>query len=112
MASSQSTAAQNRISGMCAPADHIVLPPTPSASSSPPRRRMKSLVQDDIHTDIDFATEIGQGLLLEVRKMHNILQEKEETIKFLEINKANAENVSVNLSKKLKARDDLEGTLS
>ncbi|KAG2175623.1 hypothetical protein INT43_001270 [Umbelopsis isabellina] len=98
-------------SGMCAPADHIVLPPTPSASSSPPRRRMKSLVQDDIHTDIDFATEIGQGLLLEVRKMHNILQEKEETIKILEINKANAENISVNLSRKLKAKDDSEDRL-
>lgn len=112
MTSSNSTPVWSRISSICSPTDNFPLPTScaiPARPSSPQRRRIKSPPPDDIHTDIDFATDIGQGLLLEVRKMHSLLQERNETIKVLEIAKVNGEISMWNLEKKLKAKEDVEG---
>jgi hypothetical protein len=112
MTCSSSTPVSGRISSICSPTDSFPLPSAiPARPSSPQRRRIKSPTSDDIRTDIDFATEIGQGLLLEVRKMHSIIQEKNETIKSLEFGRVNDETTISTLEKRLKVKEDSEGTL-
>lgn len=114
MTCSNSTPVSGRITSICSPTDNFPLPTSyaiPASPSSPQRRRIKSPTPDDIHTDIDFATEIGQGLLLEVRKMHNMVQEKNETIKALDFAKANDETRISTLEKRLKMKEDAEGTI-
>ncbi|KAG0182824.1 hypothetical protein DFQ29_001990 [Apophysomyces sp. BC1021] len=68
----------------------LPLPPPPTGST-PTKRRSKIPNADRRNTDIEFATEIGQGLLIEVRKMQALLQEKEEQLRALEIQKADLE---------------------
>lgn len=41
--------------------------------------------------EVDFATEIGQGLVTEIRKLQITLQEKEERIKQFELSKLDSE---------------------
>jgi hypothetical protein len=64
---------------------------------------------DRRNTDIEFATEIGQGLLLEVRKMQTLLQEKEEQLRSLQIQKADLERAAEALTKQLRQKDEAEG---
>jgi hypothetical protein len=54
---------------------------------------------------------MGHGLHLEVRKIYNLLQEKDDTIKFIEIAKINAESNMYNSAKKLKVKEESEGNL-
>ncbi|CAG8525212.1 18540_t:CDS:2 [Dentiscutata erythropus] len=62
--------------------------------------------------DIEFATEIGQGLLQEVRRLQALLQEKEEKIKELEAEKAELERNIEQLNKTLRAKEDSEDRLN
>ncbi|KAI9270718.1 hypothetical protein BDA99DRAFT_328005 [Phascolomyces articulosus] len=86
----------------------LPLPPPPSGST-PTKRRSKVPNSDRRNTDIEFATEIGQGLLLEVRKMQALLQEKEEQLNQLEIQKADLERAAEAMAKQLRQREEIEG---
>lgn len=86
----------------------LPLPP-PLAGSTPTKRRSKVPNNDRRNTDIEFATEIGQGLLLEVRKMQTLLQEKEEQLRSLQIQKADLERAAEALTKQLRQKDEAEG---
>jgi hypothetical protein len=66
---------------------------------------------DRRNNDIEFATEIGQGLLLEVRKMQSLLQEKEEQLRRLETDKAESERLAEVLAKQLKQSQESEGKI-
>ncbi|KAI9257818.1 hypothetical protein EDC94DRAFT_522094 [Helicostylum pulchrum] len=61
--------------------------------------------------DIEFATEIGQGLLIEVRKLQTALQEKEDIIKHLEFSKADNERNYESTQRQLKQREEFEERL-
>lgn len=86
----------------------LPLPPPPSGST-PTKRRSKVPNADRRNTDIEFATEIGQGLLLEVRKMQALLQEKEELLSQLEIQKSDLERAAEAMAKQLRQREENEG---
>jgi len=114
MATSNSTPVSSRISNICSPTDNFPLPTSstiPAGPTSPQRRRIKYPPFDGIETDIDCSTEMGHGLHLEVRKIYNLLQEKDDTIKFIEIAKINAESNMYNSAKKLKVKEESEGNL-
>ncbi|KAG2219450.1 hypothetical protein INT45_008098, partial [Circinella minor] len=88
----------------------LPLPPPPNGST-PTKRRSKVPNADRRNTDIEFATEIGQGLLLEVRKMQALLQEKEEQLNQLEIQKADMERAAEAMAKQLRQREESEERL-
>jgi len=87
----------------------LPLPPPPTGST-PTKRRSKIPNTDRRNTDIEFATEIGQGLLLEVRKMQALLQEKEEKLRTLENQKADLERAAEAMAKQMRQREENEGT--
>lgn len=86
----------------------LPLPPPPTGST-PTKRRSKVPNTDRRNTDIEFATEIGQGLLLEVRKMQALLQEKEEKLRTLENQKADLERAAEAMAKQMRQREENEG---
>ncbi|KAF7731780.1 hypothetical protein EC973_008295 [Apophysomyces ossiformis] len=92
------------------PSSLLPLPPPPTGST-PTKRRSKVPNNDRRNTDIEFATEIGQGLLLEVRKMQALLQEKEEQLRALEIQKADLERTAEAMAKQLRQREENEEKL-
>jgi hypothetical protein len=83
------------------------LPPAPV--TGPTQRRSKTPSTDRRNTDIEFATEIGQGLLLEVRKMQVLLQEKEEQLRAMDIEKTDLERSAEAMAKQLRQREESEG---
>ncbi|KAI8970085.1 hypothetical protein BDF20DRAFT_102969 [Mycotypha africana] len=92
------------------PSSLLPLPPPPTGST-PTKRRSKVPTSDRRNTDIEFATEIGQGLLLEVRKMQALLQEKEEKLRTLEIQKADLERAAEAMAKQMRQREENEEKL-
>ncbi|KAI8371744.1 uncharacterized protein BYT42DRAFT_548560 [Radiomyces spectabilis] len=88
----------------------LPLPPPPTGST-PTKRRSKVPNTDRRNTDIEFATEIGQGLLIEVRKMHALLQEKEEHLRAIEIQKADLERAAEAMAKQLRLKEENEERL-
>ncbi|KAF7721653.1 hypothetical protein EC973_004329 [Apophysomyces ossiformis] len=88
----------------------LPLPPPPTGST-PTKRRSKVPNADRRNTDIEFATEIGQGLLIEVRKMQALLQEKEEQLRALEIQKADLERAAESMAKLLRQKEENEEKL-
>ncbi|ORZ00755.1 hypothetical protein BCR43DRAFT_561170 [Syncephalastrum racemosum] len=88
----------------------LPLPPPPTGST-PTKRRSKVPNADRRNTDIEFATEIGQGLLIEVRKMQALLQEKEDQLKALEAQKADLERAAEAMSKQLRQKEENEERL-
>ncbi|CAG8829796.1 15310_t:CDS:1, partial [Gigaspora rosea] len=76
---------------------------TPGKSSRRDRNAAKGRQKD-----IEFATEIGQGLLVEVRRLQALLQEKEERIKELEAEKAELERNIEQLNKTLRLNQESE----
>ncbi|KAI8089455.1 uncharacterized protein BX664DRAFT_333054 [Halteromyces radiatus] len=92
------------------PSSLLPLPPPPSGST-PTKRRSKVPNNDRRNTDIEFATEIGQGLLIEVRKMQAILQEKEEQLRALELQRSDLERNCEVLAKQLRQREENEEKL-
>ncbi|GAB5590448.1 hypothetical protein Unana1_05348 [Umbelopsis nana] len=89
------------------PSTSSLLPPPPQ-STTPTKRRSKVPNTDRRNNDIEFATEIGQGLLLEVRKMQSLLQEKEEQLRALDREKAESERLAELLAKQLKQSQESE----
>jgi hypothetical protein len=83
----------------------------PSAinNSTPTKRRSKVPGGNKRNSDMEFATEIGQGLLIEVRKLQAALQNKEEIIKQLHIVKSDDERTTEMLMKHLKQKEESEG---
>ncbi|CAG8451858.1 10255_t:CDS:2 [Acaulospora morrowiae] len=61
--------------------------------------------------DIELAAEIGHGLLQEVRRLTILLQEKEEGIKKLEIDKAELERTIEILTKQVRAKEEAEAQI-
>ncbi|CAO3620777.1 unnamed protein product [Cunninghamella blakesleeana] len=99
-------------SSTLSPANSSLLPlPPPPTGSTPTKRRSKVPNNDRRNTDIEFATEIGQGLLVEVRKMQALLQEKEEQLRALEIQKADLERSAEAKAKQLRQREENEEKL-
>ncbi|KAG1146869.1 hypothetical protein G6F37_004479 [Rhizopus arrhizus] len=88
----------------------LPLPPPPTGST-PTKRRSKVPNTDRRNTDIEFATEIGQGLLLEVRKMQALLQEKEEKLRTLENQKADLERAAEAMAKQMRQKEENEERL-
>lgn len=86
----------------------LPLPPPPTGST-PTKRRSKVPNTDRRNTDIEFATEIGQGLLMEVRKMQSLLQEKDDQLKALQAAKADLERAAESMAKQLRQREENEG---
>ncbi|KAI9270807.1 hypothetical protein BDA99DRAFT_329986 [Phascolomyces articulosus] len=88
----------------------LPLPPPPTGST-PTKRRSKVPNADRRNTDIEFATEIGQGLLVEVRKMQAIVQEKEDQLKALQAQKADLERAAESMAKQLRQKEENEEKL-
>lgn len=86
----------------------LPLPPPPTGST-PTKRRSKVPNADRRNTDIEFATEIGQGLLMEVRKMQALVQEKDDQLKALQAQKADLERAAESMAKQLRQKEENEG---
>ncbi|OZJ07022.1 hypothetical protein BZG36_00017 [Bifiguratus adelaidae] len=80
--------------------------PAPPQQLSPTKRRAKVSNANRRNTDIEFATEIGQGLLVEVRKLQATLQERDEQIRQLETARADMERNTELLSKQLRQSEE------
>ncbi|KAI8877170.1 hypothetical protein K501DRAFT_230742 [Backusella circina FSU 941] len=91
--------------------DFSSLLPPPPTTSSPSKHRSKPLNGSRRNPDIEFATEIGQGLLIEVRKLQVALQEKDEIIKQLELSKADTERNQETTQRHFKQREEIEERL-
>ncbi|CAH1760261.1 2146_t:CDS:2 [Entrophospora sp. SA101] len=92
------------------PSSIISINSTSSTSErlTPAARRREASRQKDRNKDIEFATEIGQGLLLEVRRLQGELHENLEKIKDLETNKAELERTIEALNKLLRNSKESE----
>ncbi|KAI7906179.1 uncharacterized protein BX663DRAFT_483805 [Cokeromyces recurvatus] len=90
---------------------HLLPLPPPPSGSTPTKRRSKVPNTDRRNTDIEFATEIGQGLLSEVRKMQALLQEKEEKLRILETQKADLEKAAEAMLKQMHQIEENEEKL-
>ncbi|CEP15628.1 hypothetical protein [Parasitella parasitica] len=88
----------------------LSLPPAPT-NSSPSKQRTKITNGNRRNPDIEFATEIGQGLLIEVRKLQVNIQEKDETIKQLELALAEKERNQESSQRQLRQREEIEERL-
>ncbi|KAI8081536.1 uncharacterized protein BX664DRAFT_195834 [Halteromyces radiatus] len=79
------------------------------------RRVMKSntycslLAQNRPQGDIELATEIGHGLLVEVQKLQGLLQEKNDSLTSLTLEKADCYQEIDQLRNQLKQRSDQLG---
>ncbi|CAG8510720.1 23217_t:CDS:2 [Cetraspora pellucida] len=94
-------------------------PTTPSIETTTPTQtigksssRRDRNAQKGRQKDIEFATEIGQGLLQEVRRLQALLHEKEERIKELEAEKAELERTIEQLNKNLRANQESKDRLN
>ncbi|CAG8720442.1 9948_t:CDS:2, partial [Dentiscutata erythropus] len=83
----------------------------PAAAGSKLSRRERNNAKGR-QKDIEFATEIGQGLLVEVRRLQALLQEKEERIKELEIDKSEFERTIEQLNKTIRTNKESEERLN
>ena len=58
--------------------------------------------------DLEFAAELGQGLIAEVRKLQGLLAEREEALKIVQIEKTRLEHHTASIEARLKNLDDSE----
>lgn len=79
---------------------------TPSKLSVPQSRRQRN--QPQRSNDIEFAADIAQTLILEVRKLQAMLQEREETIKVIKEEKSMLERHAAILEARIKTLDESE----
>ena len=77
------------------------MPPSPSATTRKGRRG----------NDTEFATEIAQGLLLEVRKMQAALHQKEQQVNQLISQKADLERDNELMVSQLRQREEVQGII-
>ncbi|KAG9302296.1 hypothetical protein G9A89_008787 [Geosiphon pyriformis] len=89
--------------------DQALTPEPPAATAS--RTQTRRIRNQNRTNDVEFAAEIGQNLLKEVKRLQALLQDKEEKIKELEFEKAELERTIESLTKKLCAREEAEETL-
>ncbi|PWW79071.1 hypothetical protein C7212DRAFT_275472 [Tuber magnatum] len=78
---------------------------SPSKLSVPPRRQRN---QPSRQHDLEFAAELGQGLLVEVRRLQVLLSEREESLKNVSTEKLRLEQHAENLESRLKSLDESE----
>lgn len=64
------------------------------------------------HSQMAFATDIAQGLINEVRKLQQIIQERDRLIVDLEISKADSEKDNELSQKQLRQKNAIEGKYS
>ncbi|RIB13610.1 hypothetical protein C2G38_2197346 [Gigaspora rosea] len=83
----------------------------PAAAGSKLSRRERNNAKGR-QKDIDLATAIGQNLLIEVRRLQALLQEKDERIKELEIDKSELERTIEQLNKTLRTNKESEERLN
>lgn len=67
--------------------------------------------RNSMSSDIELATEIGQGLLSEVRRMQSILQERHDTLIMLEQEKKENEHRIDDLTKQVRFKNETEERL-
>ncbi|KAG0635476.1 hypothetical protein HOY80DRAFT_440523 [Tuber brumale] len=79
---------------------------SPSKLSIPPPRRQRN--QPSRQHDLEFAAELGQGLLVEVRRLQGLLSEREESLKEVSTEKLRLEQHAENLESRLKSLDESE----
>ncbi len=93
------------MSGSTEPSATSMADPAPitTPTAHPSRREMNK--SKNHKADIEFAADIGQGLLLEVRRLQELLQEKKERIKELELDKAESERVIETLNVQFRAKE-------
>ena len=82
------------------------------ASGSPtklsvPNRKQRNQPSNRVH-DIEFATEISTSLLQQVRNLQSMLNEKEDTIKAITVEKARLEAESEGFHQRLRSLDESE----
>lgn len=58
--------------------------------------------------DLEFAAELGQGLIAEVRKLQGLLAEREEALKIVQVDKSRLEQHAASIEARLKSMDDSE----
>ncbi|CAG8486179.1 22936_t:CDS:2 [Gigaspora margarita] len=85
---------------------------TSTATSSGKSSRRDRNAARGRQKDIEFATEIGQGLLVEVRRLQALVQEKEERINELEAEKIEFERNIEQLNETLRANQESEDRLN
>ncbi|CUS07370.1 unnamed protein product [Tuber aestivum] len=80
---------------------------SPSKLSVPPRRqRNQPSQQHDL--DLKFATDLGQELIVDVRRLRGLLLEREESLKDVSTEKSRLEQHVENLESRLKSLDESE----
>ncbi|CAG8618904.1 15925_t:CDS:2 [Dentiscutata erythropus] len=99
------------ISAPMTPAVETSSASTTTSSRKPPSRRERNVVKGR-QKDVEFATEIGQGLLLEVRRLQALLKEKEERIGELDSEKVELERNIEQLNKTLHTNQESEDRLN
>lgn len=67
--------------------------------------------RNSVSSDIELATEIGQGLLSEVRRMQSILQERQDTLITLELERTDNQHRIDDLLKQLRYKNETEERL-
>ncbi|KAM3513131.1 hypothetical protein MY11210_003243 [Beauveria gryllotalpidicola] len=72
-----------------------------------PKRRARNQQSNRLH-DIEFAAEISQSLIAQVRNLQSLLSEREEEAKALQSDKARLELDTENLNQRLKTLDESE----
>ncbi|CAG8712104.1 25116_t:CDS:2 [Cetraspora pellucida] len=77
-----------------------------TSTTSSGRASKRDRITTKSQIGIEFATEIGQGLLQEVRRLQALLHEKEGITKELEVEKAELERTIEQLNKNLRAHQE------
>ncbi|CAG8450933.1 4551_t:CDS:2, partial [Cetraspora pellucida] len=83
-----------------------------ASTTSSGRASKRDRITTKSQIGIEFATEIGQGLLQEVRRLQALLHEKEEITKGLEVEKAELERTIEQLNKNLRANQESKDRLN
>ncbi|KAI5856465.1 hypothetical protein BZA05DRAFT_332519 [Tricharina praecox] len=78
-----------------------------AASPSKPSRRQRNQAPSRTH-DLEFAAELGQGLIAEVRKLQALLSEREEALKIVQLEKSRLEEHAESIEARLRSLDESE----
>ncbi|KAJ5850802.1 hypothetical protein N7455_010658 [Penicillium solitum] len=74
---------------------------------SVPSRKQRNQPSNRVH-DIEFATEISTSLLAQVRQLQGLLAERDETLKFVNLEKSRLELEAEGYAQRIRALDDSE----
>ncbi|KAK6540809.1 hypothetical protein TWF694_008198 [Orbilia ellipsospora] len=90
---------------------HLGIPDSPSYTSTTPGKTptsRKQRNQPNRLQDIQFATDIGHNLIVTVRQLQNLLNERDEKIKLIEMEKSKLEFTTEQQESRLKMLDESE----